>query len=175
MKLIEKQNLDIIKIASCSFNDWPLLERIVENQKPIIASTAGASEKEIDKVVSFLQHRKKEFAIMHCVAEYPTPDKNINLAQINYLKKRYPNVRIGFSTHENPSDERFILMAYSMGASIFERHVALQSNQFSIITREADGENSKIHHRQPLILNKSKINDYLNVKNNAKEDEIIEI
>ena len=132
VKLIEKQNLDIIKIASCSFNDWPLLERIVENHKPIIASTAGASEKEIDKVVSFLQHRKKEFAIMHCVAEYPTPDKNINLAQINYLKKRYPNVRIGFSTHENPSDERFILMAYSMGASIFERHVALPSNQFSI-------------------------------------------
>ena len=43
------------------------------------------------------------------------------------------------------------------------------NNQFSIITREADGENSKIHHRQPLIINKSKINDYLNLKNNAQE------
>lgn len=132
VKLIEKQNLDIVKIASCSFSDWPLLERVVENNKPIIASTAGASEKDIDQIISFLQHRKKEFAIMHCVAEYPTPDKNTNLAQINYLKKRYPNVRIGFSTHENPSDERFILMAYSMGASIFERHVALPSKFFSI-------------------------------------------
>ena len=48
-------------------------------------------------------------------------------------------------------------------AGIFE------NNQFSIITREADGENSKIHHRQPLIVNKSKINDYLNLKNNAQE------
>jgi len=48
-------------------------------------------------------------------------------------------------------------------AGIFE------NNQFSIITREAEGENSKIHHRQPLIINKSKINDYLNLKNNAKE------
>ena len=48
-------------------------------------------------------------------------------------------------------------------AGIFE------NNQFSIITREADGENSKIHHRQPLIINKSKINDYLNLKNNAQE------
>ena len=36
-----------------------------------------------------------------------------------------------------------------------------ENNQFSIITREADGENSKIHHRQPLIINKSKIKDYL--------------
>ena len=32
-----------------------------------------------------------------------------------------------------------------------------ENNQFSIITREADGENSKIHHRQPLIINKSKL------------------
>jgi len=44
-----------------------------------------------------------------------------------------------------------------------------ESNQFSIITRQADGENSKIHHRQPLIISKSKIHDYLNVKNNAQE------
>ena len=44
-----------------------------------------------------------------------------------------------------------------------------ENNQFSIITREADGENSKIHRRQPLIINKSKINDYLNLKNNAQE------
>ena len=48
-------------------------------------------------------------------------------------------------------------------AGIFE------NNQFSIITREADGENSKIHNRQPLIINKSKINEYLNLKNNAQE------
>ena len=44
-----------------------------------------------------------------------------------------------------------------------------ENNQFSIITREADGKNSKIHHRQPLVINKSKINDYLNLKNNAQE------
>ena len=44
-----------------------------------------------------------------------------------------------------------------------------ENNQFSIITREAYGDNAKIHHRQPLIINKSKINDYLNLKNNAQE------
>ena len=46
-------------------------------------------------------------------------------------------------------------------AGIFER------NQFSIITREATDLNKKIHHRQPMIVNKSKINDYLNLKNDA--------
>ena len=44
-----------------------------------------------------------------------------------------------------------------------------ENNQFSIITREASGESSKIHHRQPLIINKSKINDFLNLKNNAQD------
>ncbi len=38
-------------------------------------------------------------------------------------------------------------------------------SQFSILTKEAEPENKSIHHRQPLIINKSKINDFLNVKN----------
>ncbi len=45
-------------------------------------------------------------------------------------------------------------------AGIFEK------DQFSIITIESK---NKVHHRQPLIINKSKINDYLNLKNNASE------
>ena len=44
-----------------------------------------------------------------------------------------------------------------------------QNNQFCIITREATEEISKIHHREPLIVNRSQINDYLNVKKDAME------
>ena len=46
--LIDDQNLDFIKIASCSFGDWPLMERIARSNKKIIASTAGASLDLID-------------------------------------------------------------------------------------------------------------------------------
>ena len=49
--LIEEQDLDIIKIPSCSFTDWPLLERVVKAEKPIIASTAGATLDEIGRVI----------------------------------------------------------------------------------------------------------------------------
>ena len=169
--LIEKQNLDIIKIASCSFNDWPLLEKISENNKPIIASTAGASEKEIDQVVSFFQHRKKDFAILHCVAEYPTPDKNINLAQINYLRTRYPNVRIGFSTHENPADDRFVLAAYSIGASIFERHVALPSKVFTINNYSSTPEQIDKWLKSALFAEKILGNRHKKSKTTKKEKE----
>jgi putative SOS response-associated peptidase YedK len=42
-----------------------------------------------------------------------------------------------------------------------------QNNQFCIITREATEKISKIHHREPLIINQSQINNYLNPKKEA--------
>ena len=44
-----------------------------------------------------------------------------------------------------------------------------QNNQFCIITREASENVSQIHHREPLIINQSQINNYLNVKKDAME------
>ena len=37
---IVEQNYDIVKIASCSFSDWLLLEKIAETKMPVIASAA---------------------------------------------------------------------------------------------------------------------------------------
>ena len=41
------------------------------------------------------------------------------------------------------------------------------NGQFCIITREATDKNKEIHHRQPVIINKSQINNYFNLNNNA--------
>ncbi len=129
---IESQKLDIIKVASCSFNDWPLLERIVGTDRPIIASTAGAKLEDIDRVISFFQHRAKDFAILHCVGEYPTPDERMHLSQLDFLQRRYPGVRIGFSTHENPANTDMVKMAIAKGATIFEKHVGLPTDKYPI-------------------------------------------
>lgn len=130
--LIESQELDMIKVASCSFSDWPLLERIVKTSQPIIASTAGASLDKIDRVVSFLAHRQKEFAILHCVGEYPTPDRHMNLSQIDFLNARYPNTRIGFSTHEQPDNVDIVKLAVAKGVTIFEKHVGLATAEYAL-------------------------------------------
>ncbi len=42
-----------------------------------------------------------------------------------------------------------------------------QKNQFCIITRQASIETSEIHKREPLIINKSQIANYLNIKKEA--------
>ena len=130
--VIVSQNVDIIKVASCSFGDWPLLERVVQTDKPIIASTAGASIDVIEQVISFFSNRNKEFSILHCVGEYPTPDENMHISQIDFLKKRFPGVRIGFSTHEDTSNTDFIKMAIAKGATIFEKHVAVPTEKYSV-------------------------------------------
>ena len=130
--LIEKHSYDIIKIASCSFTDWPLLERIAKTDKPIIASTAGALLEDIDKVVSFFEHRGKHFCIMHCVGEYPTNKKNLQLNQIDLLKKRYPKIPVGYSTHESPDNTDAIKIAVAKGAKVFERHVGLKTEKYDI-------------------------------------------
>ena len=141
--LVEELGFDILKVASCSFTDWPLLERIASTNLPIIASTAAASLEDIDRVVSFLSHRKKEFAIMHCVGEYPCQRDHLELNQIEFLINRYPGVKIGFSTHEDPDNYDSVRVAVSKGAMLFEKHVGVPTDKYSLNAYSATPEQAK--------------------------------
>jgi sialic acid synthase SpsE/quercetin dioxygenase-like cupin family protein len=136
--LVEEHDYDIVKIASCSFTDWPLLERVVLVDKPIIASCAGAPLDDIDRVVSFFEHRGKDFALMHCVAEYPVATDSLQLGQIDLLKNRYPEILVGYSTHEDPGDTLAVQMAVAMGASILEKHVGVPTDEIKLNAYSAD-------------------------------------
>lgn len=138
-----KINIDIIKIASCSFNDWSLLESVAKFNKKIIASTAGATKLEIDKVYSFFKNKKKDFAFMHCVGEYPTQEENLHLDQIEYLKNNYPDIDIGYSTHEKPDNYLPIAIAISKGSTIFEKHVGIKNSMYEINNYSATPEMCK--------------------------------
>ncbi len=129
---IERHGFDIVKIASCSVTDWPLLERIAKVDKPVIASTAGASLEDIDRMVSFFEHRNKPLSLMHCVGEYPTPADRLQLNQIDLLQRRYRQVPIGYSTHETPDNCEAIQLAIAKGAVIFEKHVGVPTGQWPL-------------------------------------------
>jgi sialic acid synthase SpsE/mannose-6-phosphate isomerase-like protein (cupin superfamily) len=139
----EKLDIDILKVASCSAKDFPLLEKIAGVQKPVIASTGGLSIAEIDNLVTFLDHRYVHFAIMHCVAIYPTPADKLQLTQIEIFRKRYPGVVIGFSTHEAPDNSENIQMAYAKGARIFEKHVGVETAAIKLNTYSATPEQTE--------------------------------
>ena len=116
-------DLPIIKVASSDMNDWPLLEKIASTRRPVIISTGGASEKDLDDVVRFFENRDIPLAINHCVSLYPSEDDELNLNQIDYLKNRFPNHVIGLSTHEYHDWHSSMLISYGKGARSWERHI----------------------------------------------------
>lgn len=137
------QGLDIIKIASCSSMDWPLMEKAASTHKPLIVSTGGKSISDIDKIYNFLTHRGVEFAFMHCVAEYPASNDRLQLDFIEKMSKRYPDVIMGWSGHEAPDNNIAAMLAVAKGARIFERHVGLPNetiklNAYSMNPEQAD-------------------------------------
>jgi len=115
--------VQIIKIASSDIKDWMLIERISTTRKPVIASTGGSTLKDIDDLVTFFNRREIPFALNHCVSIYPSEDSEIELNQIDFLRERYPDNVVGFSTHEYHDWSNSIMMAYAKGARTFERHV----------------------------------------------------
>ncbi len=130
--LIREMGFDVLKIASCSAADWPLLEKATTAGLPIVASTGGLTIADIDNLVSFFSNRAARFALMHCVSIYPTPDSDMQLNQIDALRRRYPGVTIGWSTHENPDDTMPVAIAVAKGARMFERHVGVTTDTIKL-------------------------------------------
>ena len=130
--MVRDHGFDILKIASASFTDWSLLEALSSWSGPIVASTAGVTQFGIDRVVAFLKNRSREFALMHCVAAYPTLDSNLELNRISNMRDRYLDIPIGYSTHENPNNMLAAPLALAKGAVILERHIGVVAEGSSL-------------------------------------------
>jgi sialic acid synthase SpsE/mannose-6-phosphate isomerase-like protein (cupin superfamily) len=130
--VISDMDLDLIKVASASADDKPLLKKISKAKKPIVISTGGLRIDQIDWLVNFFEAEGSNFALMHVVAIYPTPDDRLNLNQIDLLKERYPHIPIGFSTHEIQDNYQPIQIAYAKGAELFERHVGVETDSIKL-------------------------------------------
>ena len=122
----------IIKVASSDVNDWPLLEKIASVRRPVIVSSGGATEKNLDDVVTFFEKRAIPLAINHCVSLYPSEDHELELNQIDYLKDRYSEHVIGFSTHEQYDWEASMFVSYAKGARTWERHVDIDHDGVAV-------------------------------------------
>jgi len=115
--------MPIIKIASSDVADWPLIEKIASKKLPVIVSSGGASEKNLDDIVAFFEKRNIPLALNHCVSLYPSEDDDLEMNQIDYLRQRYPDHVIGFSTHEYHSWDASMYISYAKGARTWERHI----------------------------------------------------
>ncbi len=125
---------DFLKIASCSMNEWPLLEHISKfaKKKKIICSLGGANENEIRNTISFFKNRNINVKYLYCVAKYPTKPENLNLSFFSYLRSIYGDLISGFSSHELPDEILSGGIAYAAGSKIFEKHVGLETKKYKL-------------------------------------------
>ena len=128
----EELDLPLIKIASSDINDWPLIEKIAKTRIPAIVSTGGSSLKDMDDLVTFFKNRNIPLAINHCVSIYPSEDSELEINQVDFLRERYPDNVIGFSSHEYNSWDLSIAIAYAKGARTFERHIDIEDDGIKV-------------------------------------------
>lgn len=114
---------DYLKVASRDITNIPLLEALAETKIPIIISTGMAGKKELDDALDTITKQHSNISILHCVSQYPTHPKNLNLNTITYLKKHYPQYKIGLSDHTIGISAP--VAAIAMGASIIEKHITI--------------------------------------------------
>lgn len=114
---------DKLKVASRDLTNLPLLEALAETKIPMIVSTGMAGKKELDDAINVITKYHSDLAILHCVSQYPTEPKNVNLNTIKYLLNNYKDFVIGYSDHTIGISTP--VAAVAMGAKIIEKHITL--------------------------------------------------
>ena len=143
--------IQIIKVGSCSADDWPLLETVAKANKPVIISTGGLAISDIDNIVSFFSHQEINFAFMHCISVYPTPNNMLHMNFLSKMIRRYSYVLIGYSGHEAPDNLDAVKIAISKGASILERHVGLPTDTIKLNAYSMNPEQTDLWVASALI------------------------
>ncbi len=111
------------KIASADLTNLPFIRHICSFGTPILLSTGASELWEIAEAVDTIGRCGNPLALMHCVLNYPTDRHSANLGMIVDMRRRFPEVRIGYSDHTVPDPEMSVLTtAVLLGASILEKH-----------------------------------------------------
>ena len=114
---------DKLKVASRDLTNLPLIAALAETRIPIIISTGMAGKKELDDAIRVITKHHSNISILHCISEYPTKPKNVNLKTISYLLNNYKDYVIGYSDHTIGISTP--VAAIAMGAKIIEKHITL--------------------------------------------------
>lgn len=116
-------NLPAFKVASGDLTNTPLLTHIARFGTPMILSTGGATLEDVERAVDTIFPINPNLALLQCTAAYPCEFEEMNLRVIETYRKRFPELVIGLSAHDNGI--AMPLVAYTLGARIVEKHFTL--------------------------------------------------
>ncbi|WP_435114213.1 N-acetylneuraminate synthase family protein [Candidatus Pelagibacter bacterium nBUS_36] len=123
---LKKHNLKVIKNGSDYLVHLDLIEYMAKKKFQIILSTGMADKRDIDEALRVIKKNSTiKPILLHCVSQYPTENKYLNLRRITSLKKKY-KLKIGFSDHS--IGPQAACQAVALGAKVFEKHFTINKN-----------------------------------------------
>lgn len=121
--LLVEMGCDALKIASFELTDLPLLKYAAAKGKTMIMSTGMASIEDIQDAVDAVKSTgNNDIVLLRCCSEYPADPKDMNLASIPDMQKRF-GVQVGFSDHS--MGYQADVVAAVLGARVIEKHFCL--------------------------------------------------
>jgi N-acetylneuraminate synthase/sialic acid synthase len=120
---LARLDMPAYKIASGDLKTLPLLRHVASIGKPIIVSTGGATMDDIERAYDAIMPLNPQLAFLQCTAAYPAAPEELNLSVITTLRRRFPELVIGLSDHENGI--AMAVAAHVLGGRIVEKHFTL--------------------------------------------------
>lgn len=121
--LLVEMGCEALKIASFELTDLPLLKYAAAKGKTMIMSTGMASIEDIQDAVDAVKSAgNNDIVLLRCCSEYPADPKDMNLASIPDMQKRF-GVQVGFSDHS--MGHQADVVAAVLGARVIEKHFCL--------------------------------------------------
>lgn len=124
VEFLERLGVGAYKVPSACFSDLFLADVLSQTRKPVIFSTGMHEAEELRALLKRHIGRfgRDQVAFLHCVSSYPTANKDVNLAYMDFLAD-YTGCVVGYSGHERGIP--ITVAAAARGASIIERHFTL--------------------------------------------------
>lgn len=123
--LLIKAGAQYMKIASPQTYGFPeIIKRAAQSGIKTIMSTGYCNLDEIRRAVNYYAEYGdiNNLSLLHCVSQYPTEIKNVNLNFIKKLKQEFA-IPIGFSDHTEGT--AVSVAAAALGAQVIEKHITI--------------------------------------------------
>jgi N,N'-diacetyllegionaminate synthase len=116
----------VLKNGSDYLSHLGLIRAMGETGLPTVLSTGMAEIQDIeDAVQAFRATGNDKLILLHCTSAYPTPDEDVNVAQVKTLGEAF-NSLAGFSDHSDGISAAALSVAY--GACWIEKHYTTDKN-----------------------------------------------
>lgn len=120
---LEKLGNPIYKIASFENGDIPLIRKIAQTKKPIIASTGMATLAELDELVRTARESGcADLTLLKCTSSYPASPVGTNIRTISHMRQLF-DCHVGLSDHTLGIGAA--VAGIALGAEVIEKHFTL--------------------------------------------------